>query len=171
LRDPARRARLAALEAQERDASLSYATSLLTVPRRRSQALAGHNRGLLAEPYDVSVVSPLLDPTFVRAMAVDGGFLGRGDRTAVMRRLAGDLLPNAVISRTTKAFFGGTYWGWQTRKFADAWSGRGVDTDLVDPDALRALWRSDTHNPLSSALIQAAWLADHSVPHATVRSI
>ena len=146
---------------------LSFAASLLTVPRRRSQALADHNRGLLAEPYDVDVVSPLLEPDFVRAMSDDGGLLGRGDRTAVMRLLASDLLPDAVIARTTKASFGGTYWGWQTREFADAWSGRGVDTDLVDPDVLRKLWRSDTHNPLSSALIQAAWLADHHVPRAT----
>jgi asparagine synthase (glutamine-hydrolysing) len=170
LRDRARAARVAALAEQERDAPLSFSASVLRVPRRRSQALADHNRRLLAEPYDVDVVSPLIELDFVRAMSDDGGLFGRGDRTAVMRLLASDLLPDAVLSRTTKASFGGTYWGWQTREFAEAWSGRGVDNDLVDPDVLRKLWRSGDHNPLSSALIQAAWLADHHLTRTTTGS-
>ena len=47
----------------------------------------------------------------------------------------------------------------RTREFARRWNGSGVDTDLVDPEALRDTWLSvDPHAP-SMSLLQQAWLA------------
>jgi asparagine synthase (glutamine-hydrolysing) len=144
---------------------LSFASSVRMVPRRRSFALLAHNQRLLAEDADVVFVSPLLDQDVVEMLAREGGWLGRGDRTAALRALASDLLPDAVLSRTTKAEFGGAFWAGHARGFAERWTGDGVDGSLVDPDALKRLWCSDDHHALTSALLQQAWLADVGDSH------
>ena len=137
---------------------LSFANSVQMIPRRRSQVLLARNRRLLAAPYDVDLSSPLLDDEFVRALAHDGGTLGRGDRATVLRTIAGDLLPDPVLVRPTKAVFGGAFWARHTRAFVQTWTGEGLDAELVDPDELKRLWRSASHNALTSALLQKAWI-------------
>ena len=77
----------------ERDRPLSFDASVRMVPRRRTQVLAAQNRRILASRSGVELTSPLLHPEVVQALARDGGRLGRGDRTAVMRALASDLAP------------------------------------------------------------------------------
>lgn len=144
---------------------LSYARSVRTVPRRRTQALMSHNRRLLGRARGVDVSSPLVHPSFVAALATDGGHLGRGTRTAVLRSLVGDLLPDPVLARSTKATFDEAYLGRHTTEFAARWSGDGLDPELVDADALRRHWRSDRRVGLTAALLQAAWL--HDERHAT----
>ena len=96
------------------------------------------------------------------ALADDGGLLGRGDRTAVLRALVGDLLPDAVLARVGKATFGEAYMGSRTREFATHWTGDGVDPGLVDQDELRRIWLSDEPIALTAALVQAAWLASRA---------
>ena len=46
--------------------------------------------------------SPLLHPDVVHALARQGGVSGRGDRTATLRALVSDLLPDAVIAGRTR---------------------------------------------------------------------
>jgi hypothetical protein len=46
-----------------------------------------------------------------------------------------------------------------TREFARTWDGTGVDTDLVDPVALRENWLSPTPHAPSMTLLQQAWLS------------
>ena len=77
-----------------------------------------------------------------------------------MAFLAEDLLPRPVIERTTKAAFNAAYFTSASRRFAERWSGEGVDRDLVDIEALRAEWRKETPAALSFGLLQAAWLAE-----------
>jgi hypothetical protein len=162
LRPAARDALVAELARVEGTAPLSFAASVRTVPRRRSQVVMAHNRRALARRHDVDVASPLLHPEFVHALARDGGFFGRGDRTAALRALVADLLPDVVLTRATKAVFGGAFWADPTRAFVEAWTGDGLDDDLVVVDELRRLWLSDRHNALTSALLQAAWLATNA---------
>jgi asparagine synthase (glutamine-hydrolysing) len=140
---------------------LSFAASVRMVPRRRTQTFALRNRRILAGPREVGIRCPLLDPDVVDALARDGGVLGRGDRTTVLRSLVADLLPDAILARTTKAEFGGAYMSVHTRSFAADWSGDGVDHDLVDAAELRRLWLSEDRIAPTAALLQAAWLGTH----------
>ena len=131
------------------------------VPRRRAQLLLAHNRRVLASEKDVDFSSPLLDPEVVHALARDGGVLGRVDRTDAMRALASDLLPDSVLSRTSKASFTRCYHGRPTHDFATQWTGDGVDPVLVDPEELRRIWLTDMPVAPTSALLQSAWLASN----------
>jgi hypothetical protein len=79
-----------------------------------------------------------------------------------MRLLAAGLLPPSLVDRATKAEFSESYFGPQTTRFAQEWDGRsGIDADVVDADALRAVWLSDHPHGLSAALLQSAWLATY----------
>jgi asparagine synthase (glutamine-hydrolysing) len=159
LRPAAQDALLAAVDRAERDRPLSFATSVRTVPQRRAQVLGARNRRILARAKDVEFSSPLLHPDFVHALARDGGVLGPGDRTAVLRALLADLLPDEVLTRTSKAFFTRCYMARHTREFAARWTGEGVDHELVDAEELRRVWLSETPSPPTAALLQTAWLA------------
>jgi hypothetical protein len=147
------------LTREERDRPLSWAASLRMVPRKRKQVLAARNRRLLAAPARVEVTSPLLHPDFIDALARRGGVLGPGDRTAALRDLVQDLLPDEVLARTSKGLYTRCYMGRPTCEFAAHWSGEGVDHELVDADELTRLWASGTPAAPTTALLQAAWLA------------
>lgn len=160
LRPRARDELVAELQQTERSAPLSFPPSVRLVPRRRSQVLGSHNRRALArQGHDVDISSPLLHPEFVHALARDGGLLGPVDRTAALRALVPDLLPDVVLTRATKALFGGAFWSDHTRAFVERWPGDGLDDELVVVDELRRLWQSGRHNALTSALLQSAWLS------------
>ena len=125
---------------------------------RRYLQLARHSLGVLAAAQGAEVHHPFAEPAFLAALAREGGAAGWGGRTDVMRALFGDLLPDALIDRPRKAEFGRAFWGEQARAFARGWDGRGVDTSLVDPDALQATWAME--NPWFGSItpLQAAWL-------------
>jgi asparagine synthase (glutamine-hydrolysing) len=106
-------------------------------------------------------VGPFLDTSFLAGLATWGGRLGRGDRTAVMTSLFGDLLPGPVLARTTKASFGGVFWGPASRRFAETWDGTGLDERLVDAELLRQEWLSPLPVYGSALPLHAAWLAHH----------
>ena len=131
--------------------------------RRRSIVHLRRNlREIAQADYDVVYDQPLLDERFVTSFARMAGPLGILDRTAAMRKLFSELLPDAILARTSKAYFNGVYLGDETRRFAEGWSGGGVDTSLVDVEALRREWLSDWGSTQSCALLQAAWLHDHA---------
>ncbi len=117
------------------------------------------NMGWLGAQYGARYVHPYLDARFVDAMARAGGFLGYPGRTEAMRRLFGDLLPDAVLARSTKATFNTVYHSQATRQFALAWDGTGVDSTAVDPEALRSAWLAARVDVRTTALLQTAWLA------------
>lgn len=159
LRPAALEALREALVTEERRAPLSFEKSVRRTPRRRSQVLADRTLRALAHRYDVTVVSPLTHPDFVAAIGREGGWMGLGDRTVTLRAIAADLLPDAVLARTTKAEFGGAFWGVHARAFAERWDGGGIDGELVDAEELGALWRSPRRKALTFALLQQVWLA------------
>jgi asparagine synthetase B (glutamine-hydrolysing) len=152
------------LRAMVRSAPLRFSASVRAMLRRRAFVLMLHNRKVLASGRGVSLVSPLLDPEVVSALAREGGNLGIGGRGWVITRLAGDLLPGATIARESKAHFGGAFWTERSRCFARDWSGAGVDPEFVIPDVLRDLWRSGPPNALTAALLQQAWLSTMTSP-------
>jgi hypothetical protein len=46
-----------------------------------------------------------------------------------------------------------------TRDFASAWTGTGLDDQLVDCGELQRAWLADRPIPATAALLQTAWLA------------
>jgi asparagine synthase (glutamine-hydrolysing) len=127
--------------------------------RRRSVSAARWSLSLLASETDTVLVHPLLEPTFLAALARTGGRLGFGDRTAGMRAVFHDLLPDDVLCRATKAEYGEAFWGRGTREFAAGWSGPGVDPELVDPTTLKREWLKPRPHEDSAMLLHAALLA------------
>jgi Asparagine synthase len=159
LRPPGRQALLDELYRVERTRPMTFAASVRMIPRERHHVLADRNRRILARKRGVMVSSPLLHPDVVHALARAGGMAGPGDRTAVLRGLVPDLLPDEVLARSTKAVFTNCYMTDPTRAFAAEWDGEGVDVDLVDADELRRCWLGEHQHALTAALLQQAWLA------------
>jgi hypothetical protein len=72
------------------------------------------------------------------------------------------VLPSPVLARTSKATFGGVFWGPVARRFARQWDGTGLSADLVDAEALRRAWLEPVPVYGSALPLQAAWLFDRS---------
>ena len=113
---------------------------------------------LLAGDDDVRISHPLLDPLLVQSLGALPRRARFRDRDAGMRLLVGDLLPPALLSRSTKASFDAAFWSDHSRAFAAEWDGSGVDEDVVDVDELRREWLSESPDPRSYTLAQATWL-------------
>jgi asparagine synthase (glutamine-hydrolysing) len=114
----------------------------------------------VAATYQTRPVHPLFDPQVLASLAQAGGFAGLGDRTDLMKRLFGDLLPDQTVSRSTKATFDEVLWSDHSRRFAEQWSGRGIPEALVEPESLRRNWLSTQPHATTATLMQAAWLHD-----------
>ncbi len=127
-------------------------------PSRLLQCNLASKRAL-AEDCDVQLVSPFAEPSVLDACARGGGAIGIGSRAVALPGIVGDLLPAAVLQRTTKASFDGAFWNRHARAFAAEWDGGGVDPELVDATELRAEWSKERPDPHSFALLQQAWLA------------
>jgi asparagine synthase (glutamine-hydrolysing) len=84
-----------------------------------------------------------------------------------MTHLFGDLLPRAVLQRTSKATFERAVFTERGRDFAAQWNGSGVDSDLVDPEVLRDIWLSDRPDGGTMVLMQQAWLASQPMARNT----
>ncbi|MBA2954240.1 hypothetical protein GON03_07895 [Nocardioides sp. MAH-18] len=138
---------------------LDYGAATRAIPRQRAFATIVHNHTAAAAEYGVRASDPLLDPRFVAALARFGGHTGLLGRTATMQALFSDVLPAAVLARTTKASFNRAHAGEATREFARTWDGSGVDEDLVDPEQLRRVWLSDRPTMATGVLLHSAWLA------------
>ncbi len=115
--------------------------------------------GLLARDEDVLVAHPLASPGFAAAMAAVPLRERFGARSAAMLALFGDILPEEVLRRQSKASFDRAFWSTHSRSLAEGWEGDGVDPSLVDPDALRRVWSGDDPDPRSFTQLQAVWLA------------
>lgn len=126
---------------------------------RRSARIGYETVRALGAELNVTYVQAFAEPAMVAAVAAAGGFLGWTGRAATMRSLFGDLLPREVLERRSKALFANAVFTRHTRDFARRWNGTGVDTDLVNPEALRDNWLSPTPHAPSMSLLQQAWLA------------
>ena len=103
--------------------------------------------------------APFQEEAFLSSLAGWGGRLGWGNRTAVMTRLFDSVLPGPILSRKSKATFGGVFWGPESRRFAEQWTGEGFLPGLVDAEALRRVWLEPTPVYGAALPLHAAWLA------------
>jgi asparagine synthetase B (glutamine-hydrolysing) len=127
--------------------------------RRRYVVARRQAMDFLSAAHDVRPVHPLMDPGFLAVVAQAGGARGWGDRTATLRALFADLLPNALFARESKADFTRAFWGNDAMDFIAAWDGTGLPEDLVDIDALRAVWADEMPDARTGLLLHAAWAA------------
>jgi hypothetical protein len=160
---PAARSRLDRLVRTGFEEPVLWGAAIRHVAARRDVVLPFRAMQRLAQGSGHRAEAPLLDPGFVGALARAGGPGGWGGRTAIMDALARDLLPKNVVGRTSKAYFNRVFFGGESRAFAAAWSGRGLDETLVDPEALRREWLSDIPDFRTALLLQSAWLAEQDV--------
>jgi asparagine synthase (glutamine-hydrolysing) len=159
LRPEARRAAAALAASEYAEAPLRWGAWVRWLAPRRELAVGSWSLGLLADDAGALLTEPFLDRRFLAAMAHAGGRLGFGDRTAAMRALFAEVLPDALLARSTKARGNEIFWRRESREFARSWDGVGVDHELVDPVALREEWLKPNPRAQSAIPLQAAWLA------------
>ncbi|MCB0910705.1 MAG: hypothetical protein KDB60_03710 [Propionibacteriaceae bacterium] len=138
---------------------LRFDASTWHLTRIRAFHALRHNHAAVAAEYQLRAFEPLLDEGFIAALARAGGRWGFGDRTDIMKAVFSEVLPTAVLERSTKAAFDRVYTSRATRDFAREWDGSGVDPDLVDIDRLRAVWLSERPTMATGVLLHSAWLA------------
>ena len=83
--------------------------------------------GLLAGDASVRIAHPFTDAGFSAALARLPKPRRYADRTAAMRLLFDDLLPDDVLARKTKSGFDQAFWSGWSRAFAADWNGAGAD--------------------------------------------
>jgi asparagine synthase (glutamine-hydrolysing) len=137
---------------------LSWAASLRWHVRSKSVVLGTHNLEVLVGENGAVMFQPLLDPGFISAFARATGPFGFPDRTAAMRSVFHDLLPDELLRRNTKAFTTSVVFGECSRKFMDAWDGKGVDSSMVDIESLRQAWSGPSPPVNTGLLLQQAWI-------------
>lgn len=139
----------------------SWADEIELFLASRYRELANAAIAMMEADSGARFVQPFADARFMRAVVASAPADGYPSRTEVLRTLFGDLLPEAAVTRSTKAAFTEILWGPESRAFAQAWDGTGVDPELVDVDRLRAEWCAKAYPdfralPAFQAALQAA---------------
>lgn len=143
---------------EERKRPLHWGRETMMIGSSRISEVLAHNYQVIADQVGTRVVHPLLASSFVLSLASAAGRWGYAGRTALMRVLFSDLLPDAILARDTKASFGGVRWGETEREFARDWDGCGLPAELIDAEAIRAEWLSAHPSGASVPALHAAWL-------------
>lgn len=138
---------------------LRYDDATWFISRHRFLHVMARNQAMAAADFSLQTLDPLIDPGFLAALAHAGGGWGYNGRSATMRALFADVLPEAVLTRSTKAAFNHAYSGEYVREFARGWDGSGVDPELVDIENLRRLWLSEEPTMATGLLLHSSWLA------------
>jgi len=162
LRPAARRSVAAAWAADAASEPLGWQAQLRWRRRIRYLEVGTGSLDVLAADNGVQVVHPLLDGAFATALAHLPKKRRYSDRTAAMRLLFGDVLPDDLLARTTKSGFDEAFWNEPSRTFAAHWDGDGVDETVVDVEALRREWSRAVPDPRSYLLLQAVWVASQT---------
>jgi asparagine synthetase B (glutamine-hydrolysing) len=129
--------------------------------RRRDLRTTAASFALVGEDLDVNLVHPLLDPGFVAALVEWAGRRRRPTRAELLAGITAGALPAVVTTPRPKAHFLEVFLRTPTREFVRSWDGGGVDTDVVDPDALRAAWSRWPIPECTAGLVQHLWLRQH----------
>lgn len=146
---------------------LRWDKRLLHMWRSRFMGLTARRFESFAAAGDVTAFHPLAEAEFALTLAREAGATGFATRTSAMETLFGDLLPDELISRGSKASFQDVFWNRHARSFLDgigegelelALATLGLDA-IVDPRALAAHWAGSRPMANSFLLLQACWLA------------
>jgi len=133
---------------------LRWKTYLCWLTRQRFVQVAHEMSAMVAAHEGTKVVDPLYEQLVLGALTARRGHLGYKDRTHAYREMFGDLLPERVITRQSKASFNDAVFRQPSRTFAEQWDGTGLDEGCVDPDELRREWASERPQVGALALLQ-----------------
>ncbi|MEU4473393.1 asparagine synthase-related protein [Micromonospora sp. NPDC023888] len=139
-------------------------------PRRLRQRIAWHTRrrdlrmtcsalAALAAEHRAIAVQPLLDEAFLAALALRYGDHRGIGRDRLLAEIVQGALPAEVTAPRRKARFLEVFFRTPTREFVRSWDGSGADEELVDAEALRALWSQWPIPGGTASLVQQLWLA------------
>jgi asparagine synthetase B (glutamine-hydrolysing) len=159
---PAARRPVRLLEAGAAAVPVRFDHAIVRTARARYLEVAYQSARSVGAAAGVAVEAPLFDVRFLFALARAGGARGWGSRAATMHAVAGDMLPDKLLARRSKAIFDRVFVGEAAQRFADEWSGEGLDPAIVDGEALRRAWRECDQPFRTATLMQLAWLHDHS---------
>lgn len=118
----------------------------------------------LAQDVDAAIAHPFSDSRFLATLAGLTADRRPRSRTEAMDALVGDLLPESLVRRGTKATFAQVFWGEESRALMATWDGVGVDTSLVDVERLREEWNSPDPDTYTVTLLQSVWLTGAGQP-------
>jgi asparagine synthetase B (glutamine-hydrolysing) len=113
---------------------------------------------VLASGHDVELAHAFHDRRFLAALAALPAARRPATRSDAMTMLVGDLLPPALLNRSTKARFDQVFWTEHSRELVADWQGEGIDPELVDLERLREEWASPTPEAHTFTLLQSIWL-------------
>jgi hypothetical protein len=160
LRPEAERKAMALLRRRQADVPRRFDRAMVTqVTHRCFDGAAGTLRAI-GDSVGTSVDQPLRRPGVAQSIAGAGGRRGfRGMKTMLLE-MCGDLLPAEVFAGRPGANLAPVFFGDASREFAASWNGAGLDESVVDTEALRRNWLSDTPDARSACLLQYAWLTE-----------
>jgi asparagine synthetase B (glutamine-hydrolysing) len=147
---------LATFNAQE---PLELTERLAWVRSARYLEVATEALELTASDADALLVHPLLATPFWAEVGRVAAPIGFGGRTEGMRSVFGELLPEEICARRSKAHFDAAFWTEHARSFVRSWDGSGLPEEWVDRAALMNHWREERPAANSFTLLQAVWLA------------
>lgn len=125
--------------------------------RGRVAEVMRESLGSLAAMYGCRIVNPFVEPTILSACSALYRGAGPPGRATALRDLAGDVLPDVLPRRRSKASFEDALFTERARSFAEAWTGRmPVAGKLIDADRLQAEWQQELPVGNAYALMQAA---------------
>ena len=159
LTEAGRAAAEAALDEPSEIEPMAWRRYLAWAFARRSWHLAQHTFELVGNASECHIAHPLAEPSLLASLASRWSRRGPGDRTDVMAAVVGDLLPSRIVERDDKAILASVFVGERATSFIDQWDGLGLDTEWVDADALRDVWRRRYPYVGSFNLLHQAWLA------------
>lgn len=126
--------------------------------RRRDLRLTCGSLRDIGAAHEVAVVNPLLDDGFLAALSGSAGRLRCPPRSRLIADIAAGTVPEVVTAARPKARFLEVFLRTPTRRFVEGWDGSGVDEEIVDVAALRALWSRWPIPGGTAGLVQDVWL-------------
>lgn len=158
LKPEAEREAMALLRRRHAEVPRRFDRAVVTqVTHRCFEGAAGTLRAI-GDAVGTSVEQPLRRPDVAESIAGAGGWRGFRSLKAMLLEMCGDLLPADVFNRRAGSDLAPLFFSDASREFAAEWSGTGLDESLVDTEALRRTWLSDTPDVRSACLLQYAWL-------------
>ncbi len=157
---PAARARLIEEEIAERAASpVRFDALLERAFRDRHFQMGRYAYDLIGADTGTQVLTPFVHRDVVAAFARSWGYRFPGARVRSLRGIVGDLLPEPILARASKAEFVNVFATERLHTWVREWDGTGIDESRASVAALHREWGQPEPHYCSLPLLQQAWLA------------
>ena len=105
----------------------------------------------------VSIVHPFMSTRLLSAAIRAAPLTGFASRTVGMTALFGDVLPEEVLRRRSKAIFNDVFFSHISRRLVAEWDGAGLEELPINPNKLKHTWSQPDVDARSSFLLQELW--------------